>query len=128
LIVLDTHTWVWWVSCPDWLSAVARNLIDESEQLAVSPISLWEVATLVRRGRLKLNRDVEIWTRQALARPRLELIPISIDIALQAGGLPESVRGDPADRLIVATALMKRAKLVTKDARLHELQSVTCVW
>ena len=104
MIVLDTHVWVWWNSNPAKLSAAARKAIEEADQLGVSPISCWEVSMLVTKGRLGLDRDVQTWVREALAEETVQLIPISSEIAVAAGGL-DSFHGDPADRLIVATTL-----------------------
>ncbi len=128
MIVADTHAWVWFASSPDRLSPVARRAIDEADRIGVSPISCWEVATLVRKGRLALDRDVLLWTRQALALPRIELLPISPQVAVTAAEFDDEFPGDPADRLIAATALAFHSVLLTKDRRLGRTRRVSCLW
>ena len=128
MIVLDTHVWIWWTSAPRKLSARARQAIDEAKDLAVSAISLWEVAMLAAKSRLELDRDVGLWMRQALATPRLRLAPLSIEIAVRSTTLGRNFHGDPADRLIVATALELNAALVTKDDRMLSWEKIVTVW
>jgi PIN domain nuclease of toxin-antitoxin system len=128
VIVLDTHVWVWWTSRPEKLSARVRHAIDGEAILGVSVVSCWEVATLVRRGRLGLDRDVLVWVKQALALPRIELLPLTPDVAVAAGSLSESFPGDPADRLVVASALAAKSMVATKDARIRASGAVRCVW
>lgn len=127
MIVLDTHVWVWWTSSPEKLSRRARSAIDEGGELLVSPISCWEVAMLVTKKRLDLDRDVLVWIRQALAQPRVDLAPLSPDIAVRAASL-HGLHGDPADRLIVATALHHRAVVLSKDERIRSSELVDVVW
>lgn len=119
MIVLDTHTWIWLVGEPDQLSGAARDAIDGAETLGVSAISTWEIATKERRGRLRLDRPVHVWRRQALAVADVEELPVTGPIALRAGAFADGIPGDPADRLIAATALDHGAALVTKDGRLQ---------
>ena len=83
---------------------------------------------LAARQRIGLDRDPLTWIKQVLARPRVELVPISPEIAVAAAGLPESFPGDPADRLIVAAAMQRRAVLVTKDRRIRAAERVRSVW
>ncbi len=129
MIVLDTHVWLWWLAQPDKLSRGARRAIDEAETIAISTISVWEVATLVRRRRIALDRDVGTWVRQALAPPRVTAAPPSADVAVAAGLLDgDSFPGDPADRLIYGTAQASRARLVTRDEALRRFDAHGTVW
>lgn len=129
MIVLDTHAWVWWVSEPDRLSDRARAAIEYARAVAISPISVWEIATKVSKGRLTLDRDPGVWLTQALARPRLELAQLSAEIALAAGLLgDDGFHGDPADRMIASTAIAHGAELVTKDHRIRSFPGVRTVW
>ena len=75
-----------------------------------------------------IRRDPLEWMKQALALPRVELMPISPAIAIGAAGLPSAFPGDPADRLIVATALDQRVAIVTRDARIRGFAGVATVW
>jgi PIN domain nuclease of toxin-antitoxin system len=84
----------------------------------LSVISVWEVALLEAKGRVSLQMDCEAWVRRALAAPGLTLAPLTSEIAIQSTRLPGVLHGDPADRLIVATARAHGAVLMTKDRRL----------
>jgi PIN domain nuclease of toxin-antitoxin system len=128
VIVLDTHAWIWWIASPRKLSASARRAIEEARDLAVSAISLWEVAMLVAKSRLELDRDVGLWMRQALSAPRIQLVPLSPEIAVRSTALDRDFHGDPADRLIAATALEVDGALVTKDQRIRSSKKVVTVW
>jgi PIN domain nuclease of toxin-antitoxin system len=129
VILLDTHAWLWWVSAPARLSEPARAAIEAADRVGVASISAWEVAMLQLRGRIALDRDVGRWVRQALALPRVLDLPLTADVAvatvlLERDGFP----GDPADRIIYATARAEGAGLVTRDERLRELDPAGTVW
>lgn len=129
MILLDTHAWIWWVSEPDRLSARARAAIDYAAAIGISPISAWEISTKAARGRLRLDRDPSVWVIQALARPRVELSPLTAEIAVAAGRLGEGgFHGDPADRMIAATAIARGAELVTVDERIRSYPGVRTLW
>lgn len=128
-IVIDTHVWIWLVSEPRRLSKRAAAAISSAEIVGVSAISAWEIATKVALGRIELDRDVDVWVRQALAIDRVESISVDTAIAVMAGTLgAEGLHGDPADRLIAATALFHHAPLVTKDARLRSFARLRTIW
>jgi PIN domain nuclease of toxin-antitoxin system len=130
--MLDTHALVWWVSNPSRIPARARQRIDEvvsaGDQLVVSSISVWEVAMLVDRARLELRIPVDAWIASVEALPFLEFIPVDNRIALRSVVLEGFAHRDPADRMILATALGLGATLVTADARLHRFKAVKTVW
>jgi PIN domain nuclease of toxin-antitoxin system len=128
-LVLDTHAWVWWIggpACPR-LPARVQRAIDGARRIGVSAMSCLEVAWLVAHGRLGFDRPTLQWIEQALARPRVELLPLSPSIATSAAELPWENK-DPADRVIVATAIEHRAKLVTRDEPMRKLTGVTTLW
>jgi PIN domain nuclease of toxin-antitoxin system len=120
MIVLDTHIWVWWVHGDAQLSDKQERLLHENEStgLGVSVISCWEVAKLVERGRLILPCPVADWFDQALAYPGMQLVDITPLIALESTQLPPEFHRDPADQLIVATARILDALLLTADRRI----------
>ncbi|WP_298437537.1 type II toxin-antitoxin system VapC family toxin [Geobacter sp.] len=131
MIVLDTHAWVWWVSSSEMLGAAARRAVDEAaraHELFVSTISAWEVAMLVEKGRLSLTLDVRDWIARSEALPFLTFVPLSNAIAVESVRLPGFPHADPADRIIVATALSLGAILVTKDEKISAYPHVKCLW
>ena len=131
MIVLDTHAWIWWISGPDQLSPRAREACDramEDRALCISSISVWEVALLSQRGRLRLTIAVEDWVRKAEALPFFRFIPVDNHIALRSVQLPEGAPRDPADRIIAATAWTLGAPLITKDRRLRRIRGLDTVW
>lgn len=128
MIVLDTHTWLWWVSADAKLSRAADKAIRSTKTVGICAISCLEVATAVAKGRVLLDRDPLAWMQQALALDRVELLAISPAIAVKATQLGRGFHGDPADRLIVATTILEAATLVTKDERIREYPAVTTVW
>lgn len=118
MILLDTHVLVWAVEDDARLGRSAARLINaasEAGELRFSAITPWEIAMLVTRGRLALNQEIGAWFRTILAQPGVALLPIEPEIAIHAGQLPRSVHGDPADRLIIATAHAARCPLLTVD-------------
>jgi PIN domain nuclease of toxin-antitoxin system len=131
-VLLDTHVVLWWHAEDDRLSSPARAAIEGARSVLVSPISSWEVATLVRKGRVGLDRPPAAWMNDLLGPGGpAESVPLTPEVAAVAGGL-EGFHGDPADRLIYATALVGHLTLVTKDRRLHEAAAdrddVTTLW
>lgn len=128
MIVLDTHAWIWLVTKSSRLSEGARKRCEEASVLLVPAISAWELAMLVAKGRLALDRDVELWINQALDFPKIRLEPLTASIAVRSTRLPGEVPADPADRLIAATALEHGAPLVTRDERLQAYHPLRTVW
>jgi PIN domain nuclease of toxin-antitoxin system len=128
VIVLDTHAWIWWRADPDRLSAAAARAVAEADRVGISSISVWELGMLVRRGRISLDREVVRWTRQALADDRVAVLAPDADAALDAALLDDRFPGDPADRLIYATARQAGARLVTRDAHIARFDPARVVW
>lgn len=126
MIVLDTHVLVWWTLTPKLLSKRAVQAITKSDQLGVPSIVFWEIALLVRRGKLFLDLSVRQWAQRVCTIDRVVEVPLSREIALRADELP--THPDPADRFIMATALTLDADLVTKDARIRDGEIVGTIW
>jgi PIN domain nuclease of toxin-antitoxin system len=120
VILLDTHIWVWLTSDPDRLDRQHRQALERTDPHAygVSIISCWEVAKLVEYGRLTLNRPVIEWIEQALARPGLDLVPLSPRIVVESTTLPQPFHRDPADQLLVATARVLGCPIISGDSKI----------
>jgi PIN domain nuclease of toxin-antitoxin system len=128
MILLDTHAWLWWAGDRGKLSSRARARLDAEHDLAISAMSCWEVGMLIERGRLRLAPDARTGIQEALSIPSLRVVPVTQTVATEAGLLGRGFHGDPADRIIVATALEIGAALVTKDARIRSSKIVSTVW
>ena len=129
MIVLDTHVLLWWALDPDKLSRAARDATDEMERQGgfASAISIWELGIKVKRGKLVLPLSIEELARRIERGGTVELLPVDTGVWLRSLSLPWE-HPDPADRVIVATALMRGLPLATKDASIHQFADVTCVW
>lgn len=120
MILLDTHALIWFWHARPPLGRAARALIEREWQaanVAVSTITFWEAGMLREKGRAQLPAEPSAW-RASLLREGLIEIPVDGAIAARAGSLRD-IHGDPADRLILATAL-EGHRLITADARLLE--------
>ena len=91
MIVPDTHAWIWWMSGSRKLSPRARRELEAADAVGVCAISCWEVAMLAARQRIGLDREPLTWIKQALASPRVELLPISTEIIPAFTASPRSV-------------------------------------
>ncbi len=123
--------WVWWASKPDELSARARERIElgmSDSQIYISAMSCWEIALLVRKGRLVLTTDAADWIARSEALPFLRFVPVDNRITVRSTELPGPLHDDPADRIIIATALCLGATLITRDARIRAWPYVTTLW
>ena len=122
LILLDTHAWIWLINGDEQLrSSSSLPLINEAagfSNIKVSAISVWEVSMLEAKGRISFSTECLDWVKQVLAAPGISLVPIVPEIAVLSSRLPGEFHGDPADRIIVATALELSATLVTKDNKI----------
>ena len=128
-VLLDTHAWIWWCTSPPQLSDRAAAAIEAAETILVSSISCWELGMLVDKGRLALDRSVEAWVRLALARPGLQAVPLCPRAATLAGTLDRTeFHGDPADRMIYASARIEGSVLVTRDRRMRDYDPRGTLW
>ena len=131
MIVLDTHAWIWFTSSPEALSQKAKKVVKaavKEKKLLVSSISAWEVAILVKKGRLRLTMDVTDWIAIAENLPFIQFIPVTNSIAVKSVNLPLPLHDDPADRIIIATALSTGASIVTKDKKISDYSHVKTIW
>lgn len=124
MIVLDTHVWVWWLAPASHpLPAPALKALETDEPLAVSAISCWEAALLHQRGRISFDVPIAAWLDMALAGSGIDCLPITRDIAQAAAALSD-VHRDPADRFIIATALVTGSRLLTLDTTIRAYPEV----
>lgn len=116
-LLLDTHIWIWSLEEPARLGGRLRRRLDRSASLWLSPISTWELALLIERGRVHLDRPVRAWIDEAFRRAPLRDAAFSREVALRSReiGLDHD---DPADRFLAATAAVHDLTLVTADTRL----------
>lgn len=117
VVVLDSHVIHWWSAEPDRLSRAAQVALSEADELAVAAISWFELAWLAAHERIILTVPSRSWLDRLAGQVRT--IGLTPAVAHTAAALPSSFPGDPADRLIYATALEHGVRLVTKDRRLR---------
>ena len=131
MIVLDTHAWIWFVNNPRQLSAAARRVVREAmsrKAIYVSSISAWEIALLAASGRIQLTISVQDWIAASEALPFFNFVPVDNSIFLRSVFLPGPLHRDPADRIIIATAVMKGMPIVTKDDKIRRYSKVKSIW
>ncbi len=121
-LLLDTHVWIWVMEGEAREVAPAvRHAVEEAGaagRVLVSAISVWEVAMLAAKGRIRFRMEVDEWVRRALNAPGVHFSGLSPDVAVDSTRLPEPIHGDPADRILIATARRTGATLVTRDLKI----------
>jgi len=118
MILLDTYIWVRWL-ISDNIGSKLAALIENSEEVCVSSISCWEVVYLAKRGRMELPIPAEKWIEVGLSETQTTCLPIDQQIAVLAANLTDHHR-DPADRIIIATAITYGAQLMSFDKQFRE--------
>jgi len=129
MIVLDTHTWAWWVHGDNHITEAQEQIIvaNENDGIGVSAISCWEIAKLVEYGRLELPCSIDEWFEQALSYPGIQILELTPEIAIESTRLPGEFHRDPADQIIVATARINNCPLVTSDRKILEYAHVAAI-
>jgi len=126
--LLDTHAWIQRALGEPLPSVVERTLTENFDGLAIADVSLWEAAKLVELGRLELAVSLAEFFRLAVTSD-LTVLPISPAVAERVATLEaDGFHRDPADQLIVATALVHRLRLVSDDSRIRQWGKVPMVW
>ncbi len=131
MIVLDTHAWVWFISNPELLSERAKRYVDaavEEKTIMISSISVWEVALLIAKKRLILTLELNDWIAKSEMLPFFKFIPVDNSVAIKSVNLPQPLHSDPADRIIIATAISLGAPIVTKDEKILNYSQVQTIW
>jgi len=129
VILLDTHVLLWLASEPAKVSKRAGDAIRRASQgtgIAISAITLWELAWLAAHDRLEITGTVEAFIEKISSRTAVQ--PITAKIAVLANQLPADYSGDACDRLIGATALAEGIALVTKDTRIRACKQIKTIW
>lgn len=125
MLLIDTHIWLWLVLEPHRLRQVAARL--DHALLAVSVVSCWEIAMLVRKGRVVLDDSPEVWMQKTLEAYSLKPLPLTLRIAAGSQALSDVAHLDPADQIIAATALEHRIPLVTRDRHLRRVSVIETI-
>ena len=128
--LLDTHVLIWWLDDRQRLSRSQQEAIAAAagdSPLLVSDVSLWEVAMLHGRGRIRLAIPLREWLEAAVAPPLVRRCGISPAVAAELAALPDSFHRDPADRILVATARVLGATLLTQDRRIVDAALVETI-
>ena len=121
-VLLDTHIWVWWLTAGSPLTRTEREALDvaaERREVCLAAISLWEAQMLYRKRRLELPLPFSDWLTRAADSRIVSVIPLDVETILALDSLPQSFHGDPADRLVVATAKAHALPLATRDTRIR---------
>ncbi|MET0267294.1 MAG: type II toxin-antitoxin system VapC family toxin [Duganella sp.] len=131
MILLDTHALIWWREGDPRLSRHAQSVIANEEQIgiiAISAFSFWEIAMLEKRKRLQLSSGLSQWIAVTEALACTLFVPVDTNIAVASVHLPSGLHQDPADRIIVATAIVLNTPLVTVDKQLRAYPHVQTIW
>ena len=126
-VLLDTHVWLWYLLGEPYLSQTHRNIIDdESNDLSVSSITIWEAHLLIERGRLAVTDPPAVWIEKAIRTMQVREAVITFAIAARSRSIMLDHQ-DPADRFIAATAAEMKAPLLTADQRLLACPDIRCL-
>jgi PIN domain nuclease of toxin-antitoxin system len=132
--VLDTQAWLWSVIDHPRLSRRARTALGAvavQERIGLAAISLKEAAWHLAHGRIVVDESFgpwPLWLRHAAAAPQLEVLPLTVDVAIESEQLGHSFPPDPADRLIAATARVHNLTLITSDRPIRKSGAVRTLW
>lgn len=127
-LLLDTHVWLWWLLGQPELTAKERSALDALAATGTPPglsaISLWEAQMLVAKGRLKIESPLTHWLPTASAPETVTVLPLDVAVIIALDGLPAAFHGDPANRIIVATARAHGLPLATRDRNIRRSRAV----
>jgi PIN domain nuclease of toxin-antitoxin system len=124
MILLDTHVWLWWLLEEGDLDESERSILDEQAlngEIVISAATIWEAELMQKKGFIHLAPDFETWIGRATDEKICKVLPIDEKVILAQKRLPKNFPDDPADRIIVATALLNEIPLATKNETLQNL-------
>lgn len=122
--LLDTHIWLWsFIEASRLSSRVASTLTDLQNELWLSPVSVWELTILCRKGRFQVQPDISTWVSKSMSDLQLIEAPLTLDVALAIPSINFS-HGDPADQFLAATAKVFDLTLITADEHLLRLPGI----
>lgn len=127
-VLLDTHIWLWWLTPDSPLTRSERDALDalaDRRDLVVSAVSLWEAQMLHSKGRFALGMAFPDWIEQAASGDIVSIAPLDVAVVVALDGLPRAFHGDPADRVIVATARSRDLPVATRDRRIRRSRVVS---
>jgi PIN domain nuclease of toxin-antitoxin system len=128
-LLLDTCSMIWAISEPERLSQKAKKeLVDAGTEVFVSPMSCAEIACLVERGKIKIDRHWKIWLRSFVEANGWNVIPVDLPVIEEAYSLPGEFHRDPVDRVLVASARLFQAAIVTADEKITSYPHVRSYW
>lgn len=131
MILLDTHTWLWWLHDPTQLSEPARNAIEESEKkntILISSISVWEIAVKHSLKKLELPLPINQWFELAQQQSGTTIESLSPLDAIHSANLPGEFHKDPADRILVAIARRYDIPIISRDHKIQNYSYVKTIW
>lgn len=124
MYLLDTHVLFWWTTEPARLAPAQRRVLDQTEasgaSLGISAITLWELAMLASRERIQAPGPIDVWLAELERDPAIEVLSITGRISFESVQLGSRFPGDPADRIIAATAICHGLTLLTADRRIRD--------
>ena len=124
-LLLDTHVLIWTQEESPKLGPHAKILIlDDANELVISPISTLEIARLIKQNRLEIDKSIDAWLNTSMLSLKASTQDITHEIALESYQLPEPFHSDPVDRILVATARLHEMTLITADERILAYPSV----
>ncbi|MBL8503030.1 MAG: type II toxin-antitoxin system VapC family toxin [Rhodocyclaceae bacterium] len=130
-LLLDTHVWLWWLLGQPQLAARERDELDRLAAAGTPPglsaISLWEAQMLAARGRLSVDEPLTHWLPTAAAPETVTVLPLDVATILALDALPKGFHGDPADRIVVATARAHGLALATRDGNIRRSRAAK-IW
>lgn len=128
-LVLDTCALLWAVASPKELSARAKKLLqDEATEVFVTPMSCAEIACLVERKKIQIDRHWKLWFRHFVDQNGWEVVPIDLPIIEESYSLPGDFHRDPVDRILVATTRLFDAHILTADQKIRDYPHVRSEW